>query len=172
VDGHIDQSKVPDFISTFGRNGKVVGYVPKAYLFPSVSATPSVGESPVGGVDPVYASDLRTLVGHIYPGVGYVPLGTDPSSEPCVAESTYSGSGSQAIACPSTAETVPDLIGVFTPTAAGKLSGMSLSVQVVNVRSSAVPAGHIVAMSPSPGTTIQARSVVTIDNSLGDRAGS
>jgi beta-lactam-binding protein with PASTA domain len=63
------------------------------------------------------------------------------------------------------------LLGVNTPTAAATLSGMSLGIEVINVNSKTVPKGHIVSMSPAPGTNVGARSVITIENSIGASAG-
>ncbi len=79
----IDQSQVPDFIPALS-GGRVVGFIPKAQLFPSAPA-PNLG-SPAADiaaqnaalVHTVYASDLTTVVGHWYPGVGFVPVGETP----------------------------------------------------------------------------------------------
>jgi hypothetical protein len=169
--GSVDLKKVPDFIATVGRTGKLVGYVPRAYLF----ATNLVGSpvsSKLGGVAPVYARNLKTLVGHMYPGIGFVPLGVSPTSEPCLPAwttgiSTDGTVVTQAIACPSTTETLPNVVGMVTPSAAGELSGLSFDIEVINVHSISVPPGHIVSMSPAPGPAIHARTVVTIENSLG-----
>lgn len=30
----------------------------------------------------MYGEDLRTVVGHLYPGRGFVPIGVDPSGVP------------------------------------------------------------------------------------------
>jgi len=40
---------------------------------------------------PVYARDLKTLVGHMYPGKGFVPLGESPDSVPDVPQTTGTG---------------------------------------------------------------------------------
>ena len=80
-DGQIDASLVPDFVPALGRDGEVAGYVPKAYVIGSGGITHMIG-APTGDVAPVYAEDLRTLVGHMVPGKGFVPLGVDPDLVP------------------------------------------------------------------------------------------
>jgi hypothetical protein len=77
----MDAALVPDFVSVWNRDGTAVaGYVPKEDLvqpMPTFTASRSQGQ-----VAPVYADDLTTLVGHMYPGRGFVPLGVDPNSIP------------------------------------------------------------------------------------------
>jgi hypothetical protein len=80
----IDAALVPDFVPVQGRDGtSVAGYIPKAYLLgstmPTVTSSP-----PEGDIAPVYADDLTTLVGHMYPDRGFVPLGVDPNSIPTI----------------------------------------------------------------------------------------
>jgi hypothetical protein len=80
----IDAALVPDFVPVWGRDGTTVaGYIPKAYILgPTL---PTVTSSrPEGGIAPVYADDLTTLVGHMYPDRGFVPLGVDPNSIPTI----------------------------------------------------------------------------------------
>ena len=71
VDGEIDPSAVPDFVSVAGDTD-IVGYVPKAVILEPTGdeAIPVVGE------------DLQTVVGHLVPGKGFVPLGVDPATVP------------------------------------------------------------------------------------------
>jgi hypothetical protein len=148
----------PDYVGIADNHGKLVGYEPGKYI-------------PTGGVGPVYARNLHTLVGHEYPGIGFVPLGQTWWKEPCAGESTSeltSGSWvSSAIACPSTLETVPNVVGFVTPTAMGKLSSMSLSPLIKYIHSSTIASGHIVNVTPVPGTKVHARSDVTVVSSLG-----
>lgn len=93
--GGVDLSKVPDFVPALS-NGKVVGYIPKSELFPTQPVAPKsadTGSSQAPYVAPtaadeaaqnaelvktVYGPDLVTVVGHMYPGVGFVPLGGTP----------------------------------------------------------------------------------------------
>jgi hypothetical protein len=80
----IDAALVPDFVPVWGRDGTTVaGYIPKAYILgPTL---PTVTSSrPEGDIAPVYADDLATLVGHMYPGRGFVPVGVDPNSIPTI----------------------------------------------------------------------------------------
>jgi len=67
--GRIDESRVPDFIPAFNRQGEIAGYV----RYCAIST---------GGAVPVYADDLTTLVGYMVPGTGFVPcpLPSRPSS--------------------------------------------------------------------------------------------
>ncbi len=166
VKGRVDLNKVPDFVATVGKGGKVIGYVPKADLFPPSTTGVHLGPQTPLVVEPVYAGDLRTLVGHLYPGVGFVPRGVKPSTETCLPETTVANGQVQPIPCPSSSVTVPSVVGMFTPTAVGKLSGLGLNVQIVNVKSSSVAPGHIVSISPPAGSNVFARSVVTVDISV------
>jgi hypothetical protein len=84
--GSIDWGKVPDFISVVS-DGKTVGYAPRGYVIgnpPGTKQSTDLGANAV----PVYARDLSTLVGHVYPGVGFVPVGESPWSVPCMVEPT------------------------------------------------------------------------------------
>ena len=80
--GDFDPRLVPDFVSTYGRDGEsIAGYVPKEYLLhanlPVVSK-----DLPTLPDIPVYGEDLKTLVGHMVPGKGFIPLGVDPATIP------------------------------------------------------------------------------------------
>jgi PASTA domain len=162
--GSIDWQNVPDFISV-AANGNVVGYAPRLDVLPFPEANGLT--TGLGATVPVYKGDLQTLVGHVYPGIGYVPLGSSPSSVPCQPETTVGNSGSQSIACPSTSISLPNVVGTSTPAAAAELSGLSVLVHVINVSSQSVANGIVVTMSPAAGTAVSARSTVTIENSIG-----
>lgn len=81
LNGQVDVSAAPDFIAVAGGNGGVTGYVPKAYLFPQ--PTTAVGRPEEPDI-PVFGEDLRTLIGHMVPGKGFVPLDVDPLTVPTV----------------------------------------------------------------------------------------
>jgi hypothetical protein len=166
VNGHIDLSRVPDFVSDVS-NGRVVGYTPRADLFaiPTNGVHLGVVAAPV--IKPVYGPDLKTLVGHLYPGTGFVPVGSLPSTKICNPEYTITNGQSQAIPCPSIGIDIPNVVGMYTPTGAAKLSSLGLSVQVAYVKSEKVTGGHIVSTSPGAGETVAARSVITVDSSVG-----
>jgi hypothetical protein len=66
-DGRVDSSTVP-VVAVAGPNGPV-GYV-------SRDAVSEPGED----TWPVYGDDLRTVVGHLAPGRGFVPVGVDPAT--------------------------------------------------------------------------------------------
>jgi hypothetical protein len=165
VNGTLDFRHAPDFISV-GSSGIVVGYVPKQYLIPSPANTPI---NPLfGQVAPVYGPDLKKLVGHMYPGVGFVPLYKSPSSVACQPLTTFDGSGTtSSIPCPSVTDTVPNVVGMYTPTGAAELSRNGFTMSFENEHSQSVPAGHIVRTSPSAGAKASARTPVVVINSLG-----
>lgn len=74
--GNIDKNLVPEFIPALDQRGNQVGYVAKDLAIPGPSAGPN--DTPI----PVYASDLKTQVGHMVNGIGFVPLGRSVDSTP------------------------------------------------------------------------------------------
>ena len=76
----LDMSLVPDFVPAIDRDGNVAGYVPKEALAPPPRFVEA--EQLPDLPTPVYGEDLRTVVGHMVPGKGFVPLGTDRDSIP------------------------------------------------------------------------------------------
>lgn len=70
ANGEIDPNAVPDYVAVAGEVG-VVGYVQKAAMF-----------EPGDKSWPVYGEDLRTVVGQLAPGRGFVPAGIDPRTVP------------------------------------------------------------------------------------------
>lgn len=68
--GPIDQELVPDYIPALGQDGEEVGWVAKELAVPVVD--PGNRQ-----LIPVYADDLKTVVGHMVGGYGFAPLGTD-----------------------------------------------------------------------------------------------
>lgn len=68
ADGTVDRALLPDFVSTVGRDGTIVGYVPSDKAVPD-----SPSSEPVA----VFGDDLKTVVGYMYAGRGFVPLGVD-----------------------------------------------------------------------------------------------
>jgi hypothetical protein len=73
----IDLSQVPDFIPTMS-NGKVVGFIPKSQIFPTSSAPQTPAELDASSIHAVYGPDLTTIIGYMYPGQVFVPLGETP----------------------------------------------------------------------------------------------
>lgn len=159
--------KVPDYLSVDIGPGKI-GYTPKAYL----TAPNGTTNAPLlGRVAPVYASNLTTLLGHEYPDIGFVPLGSSPWTQACQVAMVYgrTASGtltSTTIPCPSTLVVLPDVNGMVTPTAVGELSGLGISVVIQNVDSTSVPPGHIVSTNPAGGSTVHARQQVIVSISV------
>lgn len=99
--GPVYPALVPDFVPALARDGTTIaGYVPKAYLIESGGVLPGTPSNPPqASPDPVYAEDLTTLVGHMVPGVGFVPLGSSvPSAGPpeSVAPASVAPSASAA----------------------------------------------------------------------------
>jgi hypothetical protein len=70
--GQVDPSAMPDFIAVAGDVGRV-GWVEKAAV-----------TEPSDRSWPVYADDLRTVVGQLVPGRGFVPAGVDPNAVPTI----------------------------------------------------------------------------------------
>lgn len=82
--GQVDASSAPDFLAVAGRDAGIAGYARKADVL-------GFGDAPF----PVYGDDLRTVVGQMVPGRGFVATGVDPASVPTFAvEVASSGSPS------------------------------------------------------------------------------
>jgi hypothetical protein len=82
--GPLVSSLVPDFVPASDQNGEIVGYVPKAYIVDGLAdPTDSLGRPQSPNI-PVFAADLKTLVGYMVPDKGFVPLGTSPESVPTI----------------------------------------------------------------------------------------
>ena len=80
--GEVDPKLVPDFVPVWGREGTTyAGYVPKEFALGLTEPTKVEGR-PVVPDWPVYAEDLKTLVGFMVPDKGFVPLGVDRSKVP------------------------------------------------------------------------------------------
>ena len=79
--GAINEALVPDFVSAYGQDGvTIAGYVPKALLLHHSGSVPgSPDNPPQDQALPVYGEDLTTLVGHMVPGKGFVPLSVTPT---------------------------------------------------------------------------------------------
>jgi hypothetical protein len=77
--GDVDPAVAPDFIAVTGRDGGIAGYAPKRFLFPEPAKTTGL---PVLPDIPVYAEDLRTVVGHMVAGKGFVAIGVDAGTVP------------------------------------------------------------------------------------------
>jgi hypothetical protein len=165
--GGIDLEKVPDFISVTA-GGTIVGYAPRNYLIPA--PTSPAQNSLVGGVVPVYGPDLKTLLGHMYPGIGWVPLGSSPAAPPCQQVWTSENGTTSTLPCPSTTVAVPNVVGMPTPDGVGSLQSAGLGILVQNGVSASVPSGHIVRTSPAAGVNAYGREVVTVTNSIGPGA--
>lgn len=159
----VPYNTLPDFLAVYVGPG-TVGYTPKAYL----TAPNGAFNTPLlGSVAPVYASNLTTLLGHEYPGVGFVPLGRSPWAEQCHPERAVERSASRTITrrfpCPSATFVLPRVDGMVTPTAVGKLSGLGVSVVIHDVHSSSIPPGHVVSTLPLGGATVHARQQVIVN---------
>ena len=70
-DGQVDPSSAPDFIAVTGPGADIAGYARKEDVL-----------QPGTGPIPVYGEDLRTVIGQMIPGKGFVPRGVDPGTVP------------------------------------------------------------------------------------------
>lgn len=168
-DGQLQLNRAPAYVSVVGPHGQVVGFVPRRDVVGDVPNHPLAGGPAAGGVRPVFGKNFSTLVGHLYPDEGFVPLGERPSTVHCVPVVIKNNSREERLPCQDTLATVPDVIGAYTPTAAAAISAAGFNLNVVNAYSTTTPRGHVASTTPDPGTQSGARSVVTIVNSEGAR---
>jgi hypothetical protein len=71
----LDLDLVPDFVPALDRQGRIVGWISKYELEPApVSAGDAIAP---GQPSPVYADDLKTVVGQMFDDKGFVPIGAD-----------------------------------------------------------------------------------------------
>jgi hypothetical protein len=128
--GEIDPSAVPDFVAVAGTEG-VAGYVAKDAVLGDLGDRSW----------PVYSEDLRTIVGHLVPGRGFVPAGVDPATVPTfeahagpldpnatptagvVVAYVRNGSSSEATIAVVTNAQIENGAGGFTPGSAGVWCG-------------------------------------------------
>lgn len=68
-DGVVSASAIPDYVAVAGPNGGIAGYVESRFLT----------GPPTSARIPVFARDLTTLVGYMWPGIGFIALNADPS---------------------------------------------------------------------------------------------
>ncbi len=68
--GAVDPSSTPDFLAVASDRG-IAGYAHKEDVL-------GAGDVPF----PVYGDDLRTVVGQMVPGKGFIPAGVDPDTVP------------------------------------------------------------------------------------------
>lgn len=74
----IDWAKVPDYVGVV-KDGRVVGYISRATYERLLEPQPGPARIENAST-PVYDESLR-LVGHVYPVVGFVPLGSPAPSQ-------------------------------------------------------------------------------------------
>jgi hypothetical protein len=70
-DGEVNASSAPDFLAVAGRDAGIAGYARKGDVL-------EPGDAPF----PVFGDDLRTVVGQMVPGKGFIPAGVDPNTVP------------------------------------------------------------------------------------------
>jgi PASTA domain len=165
--GRIDYKKVPDYVGVVGSGGAIVGYAPKAYILPSTTAN-EPGNPKLGSVAPVFGTDLKTLVGHLYPGAGFVAVSASPSAacSPVGTIGISTAGTTTEHTYPCVTQVLPNVVGLFTPTALADISSLGISDHVINVHSATVPPGHIVSMSPRAGSKLFGHGPVTLINAV------
>ena len=77
--GAFNKALIPDFIPALDRDGNVAGYVARDLAIPD--------GAPANTPIPVFGNDLTTIVGHMVPGRGFVPLGASADSVPVIPAS-------------------------------------------------------------------------------------
>lgn len=77
-DGSIERDRIPDYVPALDRDGERAGYVESRYLFPDSAAEDQRSNEPL----PVYDERLSEVVGHMYPGRGFVSVDADPQDVP------------------------------------------------------------------------------------------
>jgi hypothetical protein len=161
--GELELNHAPDFVGV-SSDGKVVGYVPRAYI---IGSSKGPLDEKLGSVAPVYGSNLTTEVGHLYPGIGYVPNGVSPTTVSCSPAYIYDGSTRHRVPCPSTSVVVPNVVGLYAPTAMARLSSLYFQATIRYEHSSSVPKGHVISVSPNVGRRVMSRTVETVTISEG-----
>lgn len=69
--GPVDYSRIPQYIEVLDRDGKVAGYAESDRVFdPTQDQTAPF---------PVFAKDLKEVVGHFHFEIGFVPIGVEAS---------------------------------------------------------------------------------------------
>jgi len=92
ADGSLDLRQVPEYVETLDRQGNLVGYVDTDRML-NPDTDP---DEPLGGYDlldertwdPVLDGDLKTVVGHMVPSYGFLPLGDAPPDRSELAQVT------------------------------------------------------------------------------------
>jgi len=79
----LTRANVPDFIVAYGRDGDPAGYVRADDMFPQDGKPPAAS-----GVIVVVDDTLTRVVGHMYPGKGFVPAGQSPDAVPAASVPT------------------------------------------------------------------------------------
>lgn len=94
-DGMLIRERVPDYVAVWNRSGtEIAGYVSKEEAFPPPSSDWDGTDAPLT----VYDGTLKSVVGHMYPGRGFIAIGEDPESvRP--AQMYCSDDGTTVVAC-------------------------------------------------------------------------
>jgi hypothetical protein len=81
-----DMAAMPDYIPVTCKSGTGIGgWIKKTDMLSSPTPLrPDLAQNAPAHSDPVYADDGTTVVGHMYPARGFVPLGTDPETVPTI----------------------------------------------------------------------------------------
>lgn len=81
-----DIAAMPDYIPVWCQSGTAIGgWIKKTDMLTSPSPLrPDLAQNAPPDIDPVYADDGTTVVGHMYSARGFVPLGTDSETLPTI----------------------------------------------------------------------------------------
>jgi hypothetical protein len=83
--GSVTARDVPDYVTALDRQGNPVGYVKR-------DALGVFSGRPDDAFMPVYADDLKTVVGHMVTGRGFVPVGSSDAAVPTFEVTTSESS--------------------------------------------------------------------------------
>lgn len=95
-DGAVEPEKIPELIPVTGPDGDRVGFIRREVLYPELFGEPMTPEQLVDSSGPEEVIDSGgELVGHVYPGAGYIPLGEKPGPDRSVSEEHSEDRGSE-----------------------------------------------------------------------------
>lgn len=166
--GERDLSAAPDFIAVVAGDRDEVGYVPKRFFFREGMTS---SELPRSDPWPVYAEDLRTLIGHMVQGKGFVPLGVNPATIPEFPVRV--GPSSEPAGPPTWTVYVRNALGAtiwFASVADGKIVAAGGVQRGIGAECISSPPGArlIIADRPPEVAGVKARREIKVPGNLGE----